>query len=354
MQNNQHGGDIYTNKYRIDFSANINPLGMPERVRMAACRGVALSANYPDVQYRELRRAIAEKEQVSEDHIICGNGAAELIFLLASAVKPSRTLLTAPGFAEYEQALTAAGCRPDFYELREETGFALQEDYLDRLRKGWDMIFLCNPNNPTGVTIPPEFLREILHICKEENIKVVLDLCFLDFLEKREEADFVRSTAENPNLFILKAFTKTYAMAGLRLGYGICTDKALLEKMERITQPWNISIPAQMAGVAALKEKEYVERARELVTEQRIWLAKRLRELGLTVYESKANFLFWKGPAGLTEKCRQQGILLRDCGNYRGLQDEQGQTGYYRVAVRTPRENKELVDVLKGVLKWQK
>ncbi|MDO5538486.1 MAG: pyridoxal phosphate-dependent class II aminotransferase [Eubacteriales bacterium] len=354
MQKNQHGGDIYTNKYRIDFSANINPLGMPESVRTAACQGVALSANYPDVQYRELRRAIAGKEKVSEEDIICGNGAAELIFLLASAVKPVRTLLTAPGFAEYEQALTAAGCQAEFYELREETGFALQEDYLKRLKEGWDMVFLCNPNNPTGVTIPPGFLREILNICKEENIKVVLDLCFLDFLEEREEADFVRDTSDYPNLFVLKAFTKTYAMAGLRLGYGICTDKFLLEKMESITQPWNISIPAQMAGVAALKEKEYVERARKLVTGQRIWLSGQLKELGLTVYDSRANFLFWKGPAGLTEKCREQGILLRDCGNYRGLKDVQEQKGYYRVAVRTPEENKELVNVLKGVLKWQK
>lgn len=345
MQNHQHGGDIYSKKYRIDFSANLNPLGMPESVREAARAGVDKSVNYPDVHCRELREALAKKEGVSAEQIICGNGAAELIFLLAAAEKPGRSLLAAPGFAEYEQALTSVDCRMDFYYLKEENGFALKEDYLDRLKEGWDMIFLCNPNNPTGVTIEPGLLKQILDICKERKIRVVLDLCFLDFLENEERADAVAYSADYPNLFILKAFTKTYAMAGLRLGYGITADTCLLKKMREHIQPWNVSIPAQMAGTAALKETEYVCHTRKLITRERGWLKEKLAELGFTVYTSKANFIFFKGPAGLTEKCAREGILIRDCGNYRGLEEQ----GYYRIAVRTHEENTELIEILRKI-----
>lgn len=343
MQNHQHGGDIYSKEYRIDFSANLNPLGMPESVREAAKAGVDRSVNYPDVHCRKLREALAKKEGVLKESIICGNGAAELIFLLAATEKPGRSLLVAPGFAEYEQALTSVNCRMDFYYLKEEHGFALAEDYLDRLKEEWDMIFLCNPNNPTGVTIEPGLLKQILGICKERKIRVVLDLCFLDFLEDSEKADVAAHAADYPNLFILKAFTKTYAMAGLRLGYGISADIALLKRMREHIQPWNVSIPAQMAGCAALKETEYVSLTRALITRERKWLKERLAELEFSVYDSKANFIFFKGPPGLTEKCAREGILIRDCGNYRGLEKQ----AYYRIAVRTHEENMELIKVLR-------
>ena len=134
MQTEVHGGDIYTRPYRIDFSANINPLGTPPAVLEAACRGVSRAADYPDIHCRKLRQAISRREEVPADQIICGNGAAELIFALAQAVKPRRALLTAPGFAEYEQALgiLGDGCRTEFYLCRKEQGFRLEEDYLAR------------------------------------------------------------------------------------------------------------------------------------------------------------------------------------------------------------------------------
>lgn len=341
MQKHQHGGDIYKTPCRIDFSANLNPLGMPERVAAAACEGVLRSVNYPDVHCGGLRRALSEKEQVPAEQIICGNGAAELIFSLAAAEKPKRALLISPGFAEYEQALAAYGCDIRYYALREANGFAVGEDYIDCLTGDLDMVFLCNPNNPTGVQIPRALLERILAVCGENGIRMVLDVCFLDFLDQPQESDFNAFLQENPQLFLLKAFTKTYAMAGLRLGYGLCADIDLLARIEMIRQPWSVSIPAQMAGVAALKETVYVVQARGLIRQERRWLRERLTELGFTVYDSRANFLFFKGQEGLVEKCRAQGILIRDCANYRGLGG-----GYYRIAVRTHEENEELIKVI--------
>ncbi len=341
MQKHQHGGDIYTAPCRIDFSANLNPLGLPQRVAEAACEGVRRSVNYPDVCCSDLRSALSEKEGVPADRIICGNGAAELIFSLAAAEKPRKALLVSPGFAEYEQALAVNGCDIRYYELREERGFAVGEDYVTCLTDDLDIIFLCNPNNPTGVQIPHILLERILAVCRERNIRMVLDVCFLDFLDQPQESDFNALLQENPQLFLLKAFTKTYAMAGLRLGYGLCADKVLLARMELIRQPWSVSIPAQMAGVAALKETGYVEKARQLIRRERAILREKLTELGFTVYDGKANFLFFRGPAGLSEKCRAQGILIRDCANYRGLG-----SGYYRIAVRTHEENEELIRVI--------
>ena len=220
MSEHKHGGDIYTNTYRLDFSTNLNPLGMPESVRAAACEGVRRSDCYPDVQCRELVRAIAQKERVPEEFVVCANGAAELIFSVVRALRPKKALLVSPGFAEYERALAAKDCEIVYYPLRAENGFLLGCDYLEYLQEDVELLFLCNPNNPTGVQIDRALLERILQVCKERGIRMVLDVCFLDFLDDPAQADFASQLKEYPQLFLLKAFTKTYAMAGLRLGYG--------------------------------------------------------------------------------------------------------------------------------------
>lgn len=348
MSEHKHGGDIYTNTYRLDFSTNLNPLGMPESVRAAACEGVRRSDCYPDVQCRELVRAIAQKERVPEEFVVCANGAAELIFSVVRALRPKKALLVSPGFAEYERALAAKDCEIVYYPLRAENGFLLGCDYLEYLQEDVELLFLCNPNNPTGVQIDRALLERILRVCKERGIRMVLDVCFLDFLDDPAQADFASQLKEYPQLFLLKAFTKTYAMAGLRLGYGLCADADLLEKIRRSEQPWNVSLPAQLAGAAALKEKAYVEKARKLVSEERRRQKERLTELGFTVYDGKANFLFFRGEPGLAQKCRDRGILIRDCSNYRGLA-----AGDYRIAVRTPEENEELIRLLAEITRQE-
>ena len=340
-----HGGDIYTRSYRLDFSANINPFGMPPSVREAAVKGVELSEHYPDVECRKLREAISCLEELPAERIICGNGAAELIFGLALASRPRRALLVTPGFAEYEQALKAADCEITYYECRPEQGFLLGEDYLELITEELDLIFLCNPNNPTGLLIPGDLLERILHRCREKQVLAVLDECFNGLTDQGEMVSMKGMLCGNPWLFLLKAFTKLYGMAGLRLGYGISWNEELLWKMGQVLQPWNVSLPAQMAGAAAVKEQEFAKKSQRYLSKEREWLKRELRELGFFCYDSKANYIFFQGPGDLRQQCMEQGILIRDCSNYRGLEP-----GYFRIAVRTRQENRELLQILKIIL----
>lgn len=165
-----HGGDVYRNPDCIDFSANINPLGPPDSVKKAVASCVNDIAHYPDVQCKELKRRLGWAEQMEEEALIIGNGAAELIFALGYSLRPKRALLPQPTFAEYEQALLAADCEVFYYPLSEENGFRLTEDFLQVLTGEIDMVFLCNPNNPTGVLTERDLLIQILNRCKEKQI----------------------------------------------------------------------------------------------------------------------------------------------------------------------------------------
>lgn len=342
MKEQIHGGDIYRHPQALDFSSNINPLGTPESVIDAAAESLKRIANYPDIAYTELKQALAAYEHQPESFIICGNGAAELIFSLVLALRPSRAVVPAPTFAEYRQALKAAGCEVITCPMEE---LRLGENLFSFLTKDTDLLFLCNPNNPTGFLMEPDLLNRIVNHCRKQNIFLVVDECFLDFVEEGERFSLKPLIRENHGLFLLKAFTKRYAMAGIRLGYGICSNENLLQEMGSVTQPWNVSIPAQAAGVAALKEKDYVEKAKKIVREERAFLKEEMRRLGLTVYDSLANYIFFQGPEDLYERCLKEGILIRDCGNYPGLDK-----GYFRTAVKMHPENLQLIAVLKKVL----
>lgn len=346
MEKHVHGGDIYRYQNTIDFSANCNPLGTPEGVREAVRASADRLANYPQVGYAPLREAIGAYEQVDPEMVICGNGAAELIFSLCRARMPRRALVPAPTFAEYEQALESVGCTVEHYPLAEEKGFVLEEDFLEALKDGTDILFLCNPNNPTGVLTDRDFLRKVLAACRERGIFLVVDECFLDFVPEPEAYTLKSFLADCPGLFLLKAFTKRYAMAGVRLGYGLCAGRELLERMTAVNQPWNLSVIAQEAGLAALRETAYVEEGRRLVFAEKARLRPALEELGLKVYASEANYLFFRGPEDLWEACLEQGILIRDCSNYPGLSK-----GYFRIAVRTGQENEKLVQALQNIMK---
>ena len=340
-----HGGDIYTYQNMLDFSANINPLGIPESVVLAAAAGAAASASYPDPKCRRLKAAIAAHEQTPEEYVVCGNGAADLIFQLALAAKPRRALLLAPGFHEYEQALRTVDCQVDFFYLKEEDGFRLADAYLEALTPGLDIVFLCNPNNPTGLAVPRPALLRILEKCRDIGARLVMDECFNEFLDEPAAYSLKPELSAYPNLFILKAFTKIYAMPGLRLGYGLCADQALLAALAEAAQPWSVSIPAQEAGLAALTETEYVARAKALVKDERERLQDALAALGCRTYGSMANYIFFRSVPGLAEACRAHNLLLRDCSNYQGLCP-----GYFRAAVKLPEQNNQLLAVLTAVL----
>lgn len=343
---NAHGGDLYGRSVKLDFSANTNPLGTPEAVRRAVIDSAACLNQYPDPYCRRLVAAVADFEQVPEKYVLCGCGAAELIFSFCAAARPRRALELAPTFSEYSAALEAAGCQVERYALFRENGFALGAAFLEFLQGGrWDALLLCNPNNPTGRTIEPSLLADIAELCRERGIRLFVDECFLDLSDGGRDLSLKGRLAEQPGLFLLKAFTKSYGMAGLRLGYCLSADGELLRRMGRSVQPWNVSLPAQAAGVAALRERAFLTRTREIIRTERQWLREQLEGLGAAVYPSQANYLLFYSSTPLWEKLLEAGILIRDCANYHGLGP-----GWYRVAVKRHEENEVLVDALRAIL----
>jgi threonine-phosphate decarboxylase len=345
-----HGGDWagYQEEYGsapLDFSSNLSPLGIPPAVRSAMERAVATADRYPDPLCRRLRTAIAQAEGVDAAQCLCGNGAADLIYRVVFAQRPRRALVTAPTFAEYEEALKLVGCRVERYVLKEETGFLPQDDLLDAITPDTDLVFLCEPNNPTGRTTPRALLLDALERCRQVGALLVVDECFGDFLDD-PAAHTVKGCLDGGNLLILKAFTKLYALAGVRLGYCLCADRALLEAMARAGQPWAVSIPAQQAGLAALGAGEYAAQVRALIGAERPWLQEQLTELGFRVVPGQANYLLFSSPVPLLEPLRRRGILLRGCENYQGLDES-----WYRTAVRTRQENERLISAIREILK---
>lgn len=350
-----HGGDIYTEREKgrgdglLDYSANINPLGLPPSVKQAIAEGMDELIHYPDPLCRRLIGDLASYEGVKPEQLVCGNGAADLIFRLVVAKMPYKAMVLAPTFAEYEKSLEAVGCVVKHHLLREETGFCLDESILFGLNESFDMLFLCNPNNPTGQIIGKDLLKAILQRCDEMGILLIMDECFCDFVEDPVAYTMKDLVTNSDNLFILKAFTKNFAMPGLRLGYGICGNETLIHVLKETGQPWSVSLPAQLAGVQALKETEYLNRARALVFEQRARLERELSGLGFTVYPPGANYLFFRLGGGyraetFKERLLQRGILVRSCGNYQGLTED-----YFRIAVKTEAENDRLVEALRAI-----
>lgn len=343
---NPHGGDLYSRPVRLDFSANTNLFGTPESVRRAVMEAAQLLNQYPDPYCRELVDALSEFEQVPREYILCGCGAAELIFSFCAAVKPKKALELAPTFSEYAAALESVGCTVDRYPLKRANGFALTEDFLEFLRNSdCDVLVLCNPNNPTGQIVGPVLLEKIARVCHERDIRLFLDECFLDLSDQGCDLSLKHKLSDWPGLFILKAFTKSYGMAGLRLGYCLSADRELLTAMGRSVQPWNVSLPAQKAGVAALKEVEFLKRTRAEIQIQRRWLQEQFAALGFYVCPAQANYLLMYHELPMFERLLERGILVRNCSNYHGLEQ-----GWFRVAVRGERENRVLVDTVRSIL----
>lgn len=349
-----HGGNIYDEEIRkmcaeggrelLDFSANINPLGMPKSVREAVVRALEDAVHYPDPLCRRLKKALAESHGLSEDAFVCGNGGADLIYRLAYALRPKRALLTAPSFAEYEEALGQVGAECIFHELRGD--LEVRQDILDQMDPSVDVMFLCNPNNPTGLLTDPGLLCRILEKADRLGILLVLDECFLDFTG-REEQSLISRIKETEHLFVLKSFTKLYAMPGIRLGYGISGNRALLERMEAAGQCWGVSVLASEAGIAALGESEYKQKSVGLVEKERTWLKEKLEAVRMQVWDGQADYLFFRAPGirDLYERLLPYGILIRRCGNYRGLDET-----YYRIAVKDHAANERLVEAMKRVV----
>ena len=312
-----HGGDVLTARARfggdvLDCSANLNPLGMPPAVQAAAAAAAADSARYPDPLCRALRAAIAAHDGVAPEQVLCGGGAAELIFRLAYALRPRRALVTAPAFSEYEEALTAAGCAVTRHPLRRENRFDVDGGLLDVIAPGVELVFLCTPNNPTGRLVDGALLRAAAEQCRAVGAVLAVDECFL------------------------------------RLGYALSANGGLLERMAAAGPPWSVSTPAQAAGLAALEQcPDWPEKARTLLASERPALSDGLAALGLEVVPGQANYLLFRaaGAADLKERMLMRGVLIRSCANYHGLGND-----WYRVCVGQAEQNRRLLAALKEVL----
>ena len=358
MKQYGHGGDVYTACSKlgtsidelVDFSANINPFGIPEAVKEALSQAIEEAMHYPDAYCRALTELIATHHQTKEAYILCGNGAADLIFRLVYTLKPHKGQVCAPTFSEYELALRSMDAKVCYYHLKAEHDFKLDEAFIESLTPDLDILFLCNPNNPTGVTASKEFLIRVLDRCKRLNSICMVDECFNDFIEDAEALTLVPELENYPNLVILKAFTKMYAIPGVRLGYALSSNTALLEGMYAAGQCWSVSSLAQAAGCAAIKETAFVTQTVTYIKHERKQMIAQLSKLGYKVYPSEANYILFHGKnIPLDKLLYEEGILIRNCDNYKGLDK-----GYFRVAVKQTAQNEKLMALIERMTKqWE-
>ena len=339
-----HGGDIYKHEIELDFSVNVNPFGTPEEVVEAAKEAAESLSAYPDPYCGQLRKMLAQATGTDAQHIICGNGAAELIFQFVLALKPAKTLLPEPSFSEYASALSAFDGETVNFPLKREDGFQFTEAVLDAVTEDISLVMICSPNNPTGQCIPEKLLLGILEKCRKCGTWLFLDECFLDLSDAGKAASLIPLLADGDRVFILKAFTKMYGMAGVRLGYGICRNRGMMDKMCSLIQPWNVSSIAQAAGCAALALTDWPEKTRAVIAEEKAFLLRELKNLGIDVLPSDTNFLMLSGVPGLYEQLLEKKILIRSCANYAGLGG-----GDVRIAVRTRAENERLIAAIKEI-----
>ncbi len=348
-----HGGDIYRLSEALgiperriaDFSASINPLGVSAKVKAELRRHLKYLKNYPDPDCLRLRRHISRELGLPEGGLICGNGSTELIYLVVRALNPRRVLIPSPTFSEYERAVATACAGADirFLALKEEEGFRYDRERFIESMKGCAMAFLCNPNNPTAELLPRREVEIIAAAAEGAGCFLVVDEAFIDFAPQESVVSLV---SENPRLIVLRSMTKFYALSGLRLGYGVFpADTA--GRIKAFKEPWTVNTLAQRAGVAALRDRAYRKATLEYVGKEKAFLEKGFRGLGLFYYPSRVNFYLLRHDraGGIVAALRERGCLLRDCSSFRGLEK-----GFFRVAVKTRRENARLLKELKRVL----
>ena len=329
----------------LDFSANINPLGPPRSVRRAARQALCGIAQYPEPFSRRLRTALAHRHRVPEDAVLVGNGAAEVIHLLARLAAGRRVAVPVPGFAEYGRAARGVGAAvvptpvtgifatiPALPDLPADQGPALQ---------GGDLRFLCNPHNPTGLLLPPE---DVLKVVDGMSALVVVDEAFIDLTDAGERGSVIAHVPDRRNLVVVRSLTKFFAMPGLRIGYAVAPPE-LVARLDAARDPWSVSVLAQAAALAALADQAYANRTRAWVRRERAFLARELAGLpGYTVEPPSANFILARGPepAWLTQsRLGPQGILVRDCRSFDGLTEH-----HVRLAVRSRADNRRLLAAL--------
>lgn len=350
-----HGGDVYSAGsplgYWLDFSANINPLGLSERVKQAIVDNIEGLVHYPDPRGRALKQAISASYNLSERSVVLGNGAAELFYVYFHARRPGRVLLPVPSFSEYEKSARSAGAEIKYFYLQEQADFRLDFNRLQEAMNGCGTVVLGNPNNPTGELLGREAVEAFVRAAGAVGIDVMVDESFLDFRWDRHLYSVADLAVKYDNLLVVSSLTKAFAIPGLRLGYGTAAEE-LVKKLDFSKDTWNVNSLAQAAGVAALADVGYKNRTLDFINENVPAMYSELQKIkGLKVYKPSVNFVLlnlsgcgadsWQ----LAEKMKGRGVLIRDCSNYPGLDGR-----FVRLAVRGRHENELMLNVLRECL----
>ena len=382
-----HGGNIYkifrekNIKEILDYSSNINPYGIPESLKKRITENLEILERYPDPDYIELRQKLAHLNKVDVSNIILGNGATEIIFLFMKVINPKKILIAAPTFGEYERAAKATERVEDsiilgnsnkkkddekssgkqkieieYFELKESDYFKLNIHNLkNELEKKYDLLIICNPNNPTGKFLKLSETEQILKECNKYNTKLFIDEAFIDFLKDGMKESIINTKEDKQNLFVTRAFTKFFAIPGLRLGYGIYFDKKLEKGISEKKEPWSVNNIAEMAGLTVLDDTEYIEKTLKWITEEKTYVYEKLNEIsGIKPYKTEVNFITVKIEDNfilkglnvkiLREKMLEQGILIRDASNFNFLDER-----FFRLAIKDRENNDRVIETLKKI-----
>ncbi|MGR3304037.1 MAG: threonine-phosphate decarboxylase CobD [Candidatus Scalindua sp.] len=354
---NGHGGNInqLCKKYGlnpdeiIDFSASINPLGCPEDVHKVIRERFDDIKNYPDSECTKLRKAIADKVPCNGSNIIVGNGSNELFYLIPRAMKPKQGVLLQPTFSEFKDALSNANV--EVVEIVNDDGnFPIINTNLSSLTNIEDgMVFLCNPNNPTGqLTLK----KDILELVKRSSSRlIVVDEAFMDFVGDDEKYSVIKEAPLIDNLIVVRSLTKFYGFPGLRLGY-LVANESNINKLMQFKEPWTVNTFAQIAGQVAINDVEFAVNTRQYVSSEKAFLYNGLTNIkGIRPFQPSVNFILVKinnaeiTSSGIQDHLIKDNIIIRDCSNFIGLSDK-----YFRVAVKTREENQKLLSALKLIM----
>ena len=373
IMNKTHGGNIWKiakeNGLRpadiIDFSASINPLGPSPRAMDAiktlnrsgsGKSSATLLCHYPEPQAESMKSELALFHKLPEENILAGNGSTQFIYLIPQVLKPKSALIIEPAFSEYRNSLIANHCTVDEIVLREEDDFCLDRDRLfDALKKGYDaegsaydILYLGNPANPTGVMTDKRAIIDIATECKKYGTFLVVDEAFIDFVE---EYSVKAEAVLMDNLIVLRSMTKFFAMPGLRLGY-IIAHKNIIKQFEKFVPPWSVNTLAIVAGIESLRDKDYIRMTRERLMSEAASFKEGSRTMPyFKAYPSPVNYFLVKillegvTASALREELLNEGVIIRDCSTFIGL----GST-FFRAAIRNEKENQYLIYCINKML----
>lgn len=356
-----HGGDLDSISYIygiprdeiIDFSGNINPLGISPLAKEELSKNLDLISTYPDRNYTSLRNEISNYVGAKAEHIIVGNGATELISLMMQIKSPKNAIIVGPTYSEYEREILLVGGKVQYFPLKEDLDFQLDtNEFLTHLTSDVDLLVICNPNNPTSTCIYSDQLEKILTFCKKNNIFVLIDETYIEFVENMDTITAVPFIHRYNNLMILRGISKFFSSPGLRLGYGICSNEDLLSQINSYKNPWTINILASFGAELMFQDKKYINRTKGLFNTERTKIYKEMScWKNIKLYQPEANFVLFKllrsdiRSQDVFEKMIAKKMLIRDASSFPFLNDR-----FLRFCFLLPEQNEHLLQELKVII----